>query len=314
MAVYTPLTEDDVREYLAHYALGKLVSFQGIAEGVENSNFLLNTERGTFILTLFEKRTRAEDLPYFMALMAHFAACGIHCPQPVAANNGEVLGALCGRPAVIITFMEGLGVKLPSLAHMPALGECVARMHLAAADFPHTRTNALSLAGWRVLAEAIGAQAKRISLHLAGWIAQELNYLQIHWPQGLPSGAVHADLFPDNVFFKQDALTGVIDFYFACNDAYAYDLAIVINAWCFDADHRFQSERVAALLETYQQTRPLSPQEKQALPVLCRGAALRFLLTRANDLLFHPEGALVTPKDPKEYIAKLQFFQTWAGL
>lgn len=314
MAVFTPLTEADITGLLDRYDIGALKSFEGIAEGVENSNFLLNTEQGKFILTLFEKRVNEADLPYYLSLMSHMQAHGIHCPKPVMDENGQVLARVKDRPAVIITFLEGKGVREPQMPHMAPFGGCVAQMHKAVANFALKRQNALALPGWRALAEKIGARADEVRPGLARLIQDELGFLAAHWPKDLPQGAVHADLFPDNVFFSDHRITGVIDFYFACEEAYAYDFAICANAWCFDAAHRFQPAMFQAFLNAYLAVRKFTPAEKRALPVLCRGAALRFLLTRTHDLVFHPPGALVTPKDPLEYLAKLEFFQEWKGL
>lgn len=317
MAVYTPLAEDEIRAFLDAYALGGLSGFEGIAEGVENSNFLLHVEDARYILTLFEKRARLEDLPYFLHLMEHLAARGVSCPRPVTQKNGRMLAALKEKPAVLVTFLEGRGASPIRPEHLPQLGALAARMHLAAQDFPHSRANDLSLMGWQELARKIGARAEEISPGLTEEIRTELDFLFDHWPDALPCGPVHADLFPDNVFFRRerggDVLSGVIDFYFACNDFWAYDLAIIINAWCFDARGRFAPDRVSALMQAYTDIRPLAPEEEAAMQVLLRGAAMRFLLTRAHDWVFHPEGALVTRKDPLEYLEKLRFFQAWKG-
>lgn len=308
MAVYTPLTSEEISGFLACYDLGALVAYHGITEGVENSNFLLRTTQGKYILTLFEKRTKAEDLPYFVGLMGHLNVRGIPCPKPITNREGIILQALKGKPALIVSFLDGHPATPPQAYHLQLLGDLCARMHLAAADFPLRRTNALSLEGWARYAEKIGARAEEIEPGLAGLIRRELTSLEAQWPAGLPGGPVHADLFPDNVFFIGKH-AGVIDFYFACNDAFAYDLAITVNAWCFDKEHRFLPESAAALLAAYQSIRPLTAEEKAAFPILLRGAALRFLLTRAHDWLFHPEGAQVTPKDPLEYARKLKYIK-----
>lgn len=309
MAVYTQLTEDEIRDHLKRYALGELRAWSGIAAGVENSNFLLETEQGKFILTIFEKRVKAEDLPYFMHFMAWLDERGIACPKPVADAEGKVLQIIKEKFAVIITFLEGQGVAVPQAGHMPLLGDLAARMHKAAIGFPEQRANTLSFAGWHVLAGKIGARAEELHPGLTTMIAEELSYLDRHWPDHIPRGAVHADLFPDNVFFKDGMLTGVIDFYFACDEFLMYDLAICLNAWCFSAAHHFLPDFAAAMFNAYQQVRKPGLEERRQLPVLARGAALRFLLTRAHDMLFHPQGAVVTPKDPLEYMERLEFFR-----
>ncbi len=320
MAVYTQISESEVQEHLAgHYALGELRELRGIAEGIENSNFLLITTQGKFILTLFEQRTEGKDLPYFIRLMEHLSRKGIRCPSPVLTRNQEALVMLKGKASVIVTFLEGrvFGIESePGLPLMPELGALAARMHLGVADFPMHRENALSLVGWRGLLERIGMRAEDIERGLFALMADELAWLERHWPHDLPSGAIHADLFPDNVFFRWDdsgkapQLTGVIDFYFACNDSFAYDLAIIINAWCFtQGSCELMPLHLRLLMESYQQVRRLSMEEKEALPILLRGAALRFLLTRAYDWLKPADDALVKRKDPMEYVRKLRFHQ-----
>lgn len=310
MAVYTDVSADELSAFLARYDIGALLSYKGIAEGVENSNFLVHTERGSYILTLYEKRVAAADLPFFLSLMGHLAAHGINCPQPVLTRDGEALGALAGRPAALINFLEGMWPRKPSTAHCSAVGAALARMHLAGLDFPLARENALSLAGWRALFKSAADDADKLQPGLHDLLARELDHLEAHWPKKLPAGVIHADLFPDNVFFLRDKLSGLIDFYFACNDLLAYDVAIVLNAWCFETDHSFNATKGRALLNAYRLARALSPEECAALPLLARGAALRFLLTRLVDWLNVPPGALVKPKDPLEYVRKLRFHQS----
>ena len=294
-------------DFVARYDIGGVLSCKGIAEGVENSNFLLVTEQGPFILTLYEKRVDPKDLPFFLGLMNHLAARGERCPIAVKDREGGTLGELAGRPAAIITFLQGMWPRRPRREHCAATGTQLARLHLSAADFELRRENALSLDGWIELAATIGADADRVSPGLADEIASEIAFLKQSWPSGLPTGVIHADLFPDNVFFLGTELSGVIDFYFACNDMLAYDLAICINAWCFELDNALNVTKAKALINGYASVRPFTPAEMACLPVLTRGAALRFLLTRVNDWLSVPEGALVTPKDPLEYLAKLRF-------
>jgi homoserine kinase type II len=309
MAVYTDVAVEDLEAFLAGYDLGELRSYKGIAEGVENSNFLLQTSSGRFILTLYEKRTSVHDLPFFLGLMEHLHARGLNCPQPVANRKGEVLGKLAKRPAALVTFLDGIWVRRPSVAHCAAVGTALARLHLAGLDFPGKRKNTLSVAGWSALYSQAAARADGVHRNLSGAIAAELDHCEKHWPHDLPQGIVHADLFPDNVFFLHDELSGLIDFYFACTDTLAYDVAICLNAWCFEADHSYNVTKGRALLQNYIKMRSLSPQEKNAFPLLCRGAALRFLLTRLVDWLEVPPGAMVRPKDPLEYYRKLRFHQ-----
>ncbi|MCG6859571.1 MAG: homoserine kinase [Salaquimonas sp.] len=309
MAVYTDIRDDQLEAWLDRYDLGGLHAFKGIAEGVENSNFLLTTDNGSFILTLYEKRVDPADLPFFLGLMEHLAARGINCPRPVRMRSGAFLGSLAGRPAAVVTYLDGVSVRRPSPAHCRQVGDALAAMHLAGEDFTLARTNALSLQGWRPLFEKSGTRADEIEIGLADLITDELDHLETCWPSGLPAGVIHADLFRDNVFFLKDELSGIFDFYFACNDLFAYDVAICMNAWCFEPDWSFNVTKARALLEGYSARRPLSAEEFNALPVLCRGSALRFLLTRLYDWLNVPPGALVTPHDPREYLAKLRFHQ-----
>jgi len=311
MAVYTDVTTDDLTRFLSGYDIGELLSYKGIAEGVENSNFLVHTSAGTFILTLYEKRVAEADLPFFIALMEHLAARGIVCPQPVRNRDGGMLGRVAGRPAAIVTFLDGLWMRRPDARHCAAVGEALARLHVAARDFGMTRKNALSIDSWpQLLKQAKGMDGQKVRPGLLEEIEEELVKLRLAWDAGLPQGVIHADLFPDNVFFLGSTLSGLIDFYFACTDTLAYDVAICLNAWCFEPDHSYNVTKGRALLKAYEKVRPLSAAERDALPVLARGAAMRFLLTRLVDWLAVPDGALVKPKDPLEYYRKLRFHQS----
>jgi homoserine kinase type II len=310
MAVYTDVTADDLTDFLSLYQIGELRSYKGIAEGVENSNFLLHTSAGNFILTLYEKRVAANDLPFFLGLMEHLAARGITCPQPVKNRQGGVLGKLAGRPAAIVTFLDGLWIRRPNPGHCAAVGEALARLHLAGKDFPNKRANALSIESWRALYAQAKERGDSVRPGLCAEIAKELDALDKSWPRDLPDGVIHADLFPDNVFFLGDRLSGLIDFYFACTDTLAYDVAVCLNAWCFEPDHSYNVTKGRALLRSYANVRALSAAERAALPMLARGAAMRFLLTRLVDWLAVPDGALVKPKDPLEYFRKLRFHQS----
>ena len=310
MAVYTDVSAEDLTAFLAGYDLGELLSYKGIAEGVENSNFLVHTRGGHYILTLYEKRVAAGDVPFFLGLMEHLAARGIICPQPVKNRSGQTLGHLCGRPAAIVTFLDGMWIRRPAADHCAAVGEALAKLHLAGADFAMKRPNALSVAGWRPLYQQAAARADSVQHGLAETIEKELGHLEAIWPGNLPQGVIHADLFPDNVFFLGDTLSGLIDFYFACTDTLAYDVAVCLNAWCFEPDHSYNVTKGRDMLQAYRRIRPLSSAELDALPLLARGAALRFLLTRLVDWLNVPEGAMVRPKNPLEYFRKLRFHQT----
>ncbi|MEO0327233.1 MAG: homoserine kinase [Pseudomonadota bacterium] len=310
MAVYTKIGDQELRLYLEQYDIGEAHALKGIAEGVENSNFILSTDAGMYILTLYEKRVKLEDLPFFLGLMEHLAKQNFPCPQPIELKNGETLSTLANRPSAIISFLDGNSVNLPEISHCEQVGEALAQMHLAGEGFTISRPNGLTVGDWRPLYEWSKDRANSVATGLSDMIEEELTLLENAWPNDLPAGIIHADLFPDNVFFLKDEFSGMIDYYFACNDLLAYDLAICINAWCFEPDFSFNADKTRALVEGYERARKLSNQELEYLPLLCRGSALRFLLTRLYDWLNVPEGALVVPKDPLEYIEKLRFHQS----
>jgi len=317
MAVYTEVSDEALRAFLDEYALGELLAYRGIAEGVENSNYALRTGAGDFVLTLYEKRVDPAELPYFLGLMAHLAARGLACPTPVHGRDGAALRSLCGRPAAICTFLEGVWPRRVRPEHLAPLGEALARLHAAGGDFATHRPNALGPAGWAPLLERCRARGDEAQPGLVAELDEHLAGILAAWPApgALPVGQIHADLFPDNVFFLPDAagrprVSGVIDFYFACTDLLAYDIAIALNAWCFEPDGSFNVTKARTLLAAYEGVRRLSAAERAALPTLARGAALRFLLTRLFDWTHTPPGALVTRKDPLEYLRKLRFFAT----
>jgi homoserine kinase type II len=313
MAVYTAIDDAALSEFLAAYDIGPAVSLQGITEGVENSNFLLLTERGRFILTLYERRVDPADLPFFLGLMDHLAARGVPCPTPVHGRDGAALRSLCGRPAAVVSFLEGVSPRRVQAGHCAALGKALAQLHLAGAGFPMARPNTLSVDGWRPLFEGCRTGADHVLHGLEEEIERELSAIERAWPADLPRGVIHADLFPDNVFFQGNRLTGIIDFYFACVDIIAYDLAICLNAWCFEPDGAFNITKARHMLAAYRAERAFTPRELDALPLLARGAALRFLLTRLFDWQNRVEGALVKPKDPLEYLEKLRFHRGVSG-
>jgi homoserine kinase type II len=306
MAVYTRVTDEEVAAFTAGYGLGRVLALDGITEGVENTNYRLETERGRFILTLYEKRVAPADLPFFLDLMEHLAAAGIGCPTPLRDAAGRNLGTLAGRPAAVTTFLAGAWPRVQTAEHCHSVGRALAELHRAGRSFPGRRTNALGLAGWRPLYERFAARADEIVPGLARLIEGELAVLEAAWPRMLPEGVIHADLFPDNVFFIDSRLSGLIDFYFACTDALAYDVAVCLNAWCFTSEVTVDRAKGAALLAGYESVRALEPAERAALPMLARGAALRFLLTRAYDWLNTPASALVAPHDPGPYMKRLE--------
>jgi homoserine kinase type II len=310
MAVYTEVSDEDLARFIASYELGSLLSYKGIAEGVENTNYLVHTGKGPYLLTLYEKRVAPADIPFFLDLLEHLAKAGINCPTPVRDAEGHVLRTLAGKPAALVTFLEGVWIRRPQPRHCAAVGQAMAQLHAAGRSFAGHRTNALGLPGWRPLYERFQARSGEIAPDLSTIIGQELDHLEASWPDDLPGGIIHADLFPDNVFFLGEHVSGLIDFYFACNDALAYDLAVTLNAWCFEVDHSFNITKGQALLKGYQSVRALEPDERRALPLLARGAALRFLLTRAYDWLHTASDALVRRKDPHEYLRRLKFHRT----
>lgn len=305
MAVYTDITDEELALLLADFDLGAPLSFKGIAEGVENSNFLLETEAGRFILTIYEKRVRADELPFFLDLLTWLSGHDYPSAAPVPDRAGQVLKTVRGRPAAVVTFLPGLSVRRPGAQHCREAGEGLARLHLAAQGFPGARANDLGEAAWAPMFDKLEAAAEALKPGLAATIRGDLKRIAERWPADLPRGIIHADYFPDNVFFQGGKFAGTIDFYFACVDALAYDIAVALNAWCFEADGSFNITSARALVAGYERHRPLSKAERAALPILAHGAAMRFFLTRLADWGATPAGALVRPKDPLEYERKL---------
>lgn len=307
MAVYTEVSDEALAAFLADYDIGSMVAFRGIAEGVENSNFSLRTTAGDFILTLYEKRVDPTELPWFLGLMEHLSRRGIVCPLPVRGRDGVALRHLCEKHAAITTFLPGVWPRRVRQEHCGPVGAALAALHVAGGDYAPTRWNALGPHGWRPLLERCRGRADEVQPRLAAELEAALEAILAGWPAALPVGHIHADLFPDNVFFLDGRLSGLIDFYFAATDLLAYDIAVCLNAWCFEADFSFNVTKARSLLRAYDEVRTLSGAERAALPVLCQGAAIRFLLTRLYDWLNTPEGALVTRKDPMEYVRRLRF-------
>ncbi|MEM8694503.1 MAG: homoserine kinase [Pseudomonadota bacterium] len=310
MAVYTHVSAERIARLLDQYDVGTLVSAKGIAEGVENSNYLIETSKDRFILTLYEKRVDAEDLPFFLKLLDHLAARGQPVPPAIADRAGQQIQTVEGRPACLIAFLPGVSLGEPNVEQARATGAALGKLHRALADFDDERPNALSLPGWRRMAEQCGGALDEITPNLRTIVREELAFLDAHWPDALPHSAIHADLFPDNVLMLDDRVTGIIDFYFACTDIRAYDLAVTHAAWCFENDGTgFDAARSSALVAGYAHETPLDDTEREALRVLARGAALRFLLTRAWDWLNTPADALVTRKDPMAFLRRLEFYR-----
>ncbi len=310
MAVYTPIAREALEAFLRGFDLGALVAFEGIAQGVENSNFKVETTLGRFILTLYERRVREADLPYFLDLMGWLGRRGFPCPAPQADRGGRTLHRLCGRPAALVSFLDGRSVERPEPRHCREAGAALARLHQAGEGFPGHRANDLGGAAWAGLFEGREAAAEALRPGLSHRIAEDLQALARDWPGELPAGVIHADLFPDNVFFQKGRFAAAIDFYFACNDGLAYDLAVCLNSWCFDPAGGYLPEHAHALVGGYERVRVLSAAEWAGLPVLARGAAMRFFLTRLADWNATPPGALVRPKDPMEYTARLDVFRS----
>jgi homoserine kinase type II len=314
MAVYTTVDDLALEAFLSAYDLGRVLSFAGIAEGVENSNYLLRTEKAHFILTLYEKRVDADDLPFFIELMTHLSGRGINCPLPVVARDGSILQELMGRPCAVFSFLDGTSSRFPNREKCYAVGGSLAKMHLGATGLTHNRMNALGPRSWQPLLDSVGARANDIAPDMREKAQERLTAILAAWPRRLPTGIIHADLFPNNVLFMGDRLTGVIDFYFACEDILAYDLAICLNSWCFEPDGSFNMTKSRALIKGYQAVRPLSDAEIEAIPILAAGSAMRFFLTRLYDWLHTPADALVSPKDPMEYWSILRFHQSVSGV
>ncbi|NVJ90076.1 MAG: homoserine kinase [Methylocystaceae bacterium] len=309
MAVYTEVSDDELSTFVDRFSIGSLQSYKGIAEGVENSNYIIQTDQGPFILTLYEKRVNEDDLPFFLDLLEHLSARNITCPTPLKDSDGHALGILAGRPAAIFTFLPGMWPRKIKPIHCAQLGKALAEMHVAGMDFPTKRKNDLSIGDWRALLAKSLDHADEVQAGLGAHLTAELDFLEPRWPSGLPKGIIHADAFPDNVFFRGEECSGLIDFYFACYDLFAYDLAICMNAWCFEKDGDFNVTKAKLLLSHYRKVRDFSKEEVDALPLVARGAALRFLLTRLYDWVHTPKDALVKPKDPLEYYKILKFHQ-----
>jgi homoserine kinase type II len=309
VAVYTHLSADDLAALIGEYGVGELVSAKGIAEGVSNSNWLIETTRGRFILTMYEHRVDADDLPFFLGLLDHLSAKGCPVPRTIHDRDGAAYRMIGDKAVALIEFLPGVSIDTPIPGQARAVGEALAGMHQAAADFPDERANAMGPETWRNLLESCGEEGlAEIDPGLPALVAAELEHLSAHWPQDLPRSVIHADLFPDNVLMLGNRVTGLIDFYFACTDLTAYDLAVTHAAWCFGADGSFRPAIAEALLAGYESRRPLSDEEHAALPVLARGAAMRFLASRAYDWLNTPADALVTRKDPMDFARRLEFY------
>ncbi len=319
MAVYTKITREEIEQHLKNYQLGKLINFKEIIEGIDNSNFILDSEKGRFILTIFESRIDKNDLPFFINFKLHLAQKKICCPNPILDNKGLVIADLAGKKSAIVTFLNGTTLKSRddgyydniTKNHCFEVGKILAQLHLAAADFKMSRQNDLGIAGWNALFLKFEDLLKNYQNNLRSEIIENLDFLKKSWNFDLPEGAAHLDLFPDNVFFDESGkLSGVIDFYFAANDALIYDFAVIVNAWCFDEKNNFDERKFLQILLGYEEVREFSVLEKNFLKIALVGAAMRFLLTRLNDMFFTPKNSLVKIKNPQEYLTKLRFFRS----
>lgn len=310
MAVFTSLSHEDILLILTSYRLGKLISYEGILQGVDNTNYKIITDTGPYILTIFESRIHPQDIPFFLNHMAHIAKNGIACPAPVARQDMDLTGTIHGKVCAIFSFLQGRDVKPDEItpALCAELGNLVGRMHVAGQTMPQTRGNSMSFDAWTIRLGKVGDKAEQIETGLTSFLSSEMGFIQANWPQNLPQGNVHLDLFPDNVFLLDEHIHGVIDFYFAATDFLAYDLAIIMNAWCFtDNGKFFDKERWDALFHAYESVRPFTPDEVNAFSILARGAAMRFISSRLHDLVFHNPQNQVTPKDPMEYINIIKY-------
>ena len=309
MAVYTKINKKQLEAFLEYYELGKLINYEEIREGVENSNYKIIMSTGFYILTIFEKRVDKKDLPFFIKLQKHLVEKKFICPKPISNKKGNYINQIKNKACVINTFLKGKKVDFITERHCQQLGKQLALFHINTFNFKLSRQNSLSQKHWINLFENLRNTKDTKYQKLFDIINLEINFLEKNWPKDLPSGIIHADVFQDNVFFNNNIFSGIIDFYFACNDYYAYELAICINAWCFNSNNELDSKKSNSILRAYQIHRKLLEIEKKALPVLARGAAMRFLLTRLNDHIYKQEKAFVKHKDPMEYLHILHFHQ-----
>ena len=316
MAVYTKFNKKDIEEILSNYSIGKLKSFKGIQEGIENTNYYLLVEEKKYILTIYEKRVNPEDLPFFSELMSGLNNKKYKCPVPIFNNKNITISDYKGKKLMIVSFLEGKAKQVLTPNDCKQVGVEVARMHEITKDFRIKRNNNLSITSWRNLFNSIKNQCAKINKDLPNLIEANLIDVEKNWPKNLPSGIIHADLFSDNIFFKNEKFNGIIDFYFSCNDFYSFEIAICFNALCFDGQKdnlSFNVTKAKNFIDGYSKIRKLSEEEKESIKVLSQGAALRFLLTRVFDALNTVEGAIVKIKDPLEYLKRLEFHKNSKG-
>ena len=310
MAVYTKLSKIELNEFFTKYDLGKLLKYEGIKEGIENTNYFIQTEKGKYILTLYEKRVEEKDLPFFIGLMKNLYDKKFPSPKPIINKNGSYISDILKKKAAVVSFLDGRAKKILSPDDCCEVGISTAKMHLITKNLSGKRENKLSVNSWRMLFNKVKNECSKIHTNLPNVIEKNLTEVEEKWPKDIPSGIIHADLFSDNIFFKSNKLSGIIDYYFACNDYYAFEVAICLNALCFEGDNAnlsFNVTKAKRFIDGYSSVRKLLDEEKNSLKVLCQGAAIRFLLTRVFDFLNLSEGALVKIKDPLEYLKRLEF-------
>jgi len=309
MAVYSPITESELLSILKQYEIGSLIKFEGILEGIENTNYKITTSQNSYILTIFEKRVESKDIPFFINLKKHLARKNFLCPKPISDNKGKYINTIKNKSCVLVSYLSGKKITDVTETHCQQVGEILASLHLQTKDFNEKRLNSMSYIQWKNIFLKCKNYSNKNFIHILSIIEEELSYLKNHWPNNLPEGIIHADVFQDNVFFHKNIFSGLIDFYFSCNDFLAYDIVLTINAWCFDEQSYFNINKYQALITGYESQRKLTTKEKNSFSLLLRGASIRILITRLHDQLFRADDALVNPKDPNEYLAILKFHQ-----
>ena len=310
MAIYTKLTEGNLKDFFSKYNLGKVINFKGIQEGIENTNYFVQAEKGKFILTIYEKRVQEKDLPFFMGLMRNLFDSKFLSPEPIINKNGNYVTEILNKKAAVVSFLDGSSKKNLSPENCFAVGVETAKMHMITKKLSIKRENRLSVQSWRTIYDNVKKDCSKIHINLPNIVEKNLDEIENNWPQNIPSGIIHADLFPDNIFFKKNKFSGIIDFYFSCYDFYAFEIAICLNALCFEGQKdnlSFNVTKAKKYIDGYSTIRKLSENEKKSLKILCQGAAVRFLLTRVFDYLNLIDGAIVKVKDPIEYLKRLEF-------
>ena len=310
MAVYTKLSESDINNFFSKYNLGEIKSYKGIKQGIENTNYFVQTKKGKFILTVYEKRIEEKDLPFFISLMRNLYDKNFPSPQPMININGSYISEILGKKAAVVSFLEGNAKEVLNPNDCYEVGINTAKLHLITKNLTGTRKNKLSINSWRKIYNRVKNDCSKIHSNLPNIIEKNLDEIEKNWPKNIPSGIIHADLFPDNIFFMNNKLSGIIDYYFSCNDFYAFEIAICLNALCFEGKSEnlsFNVTKAKKFIDGYSSVRKINEEEKLNLKILCQGAAIRFLLTRVFDYLNLTEGAIVKIKDPVEYLKRLEF-------